>query len=560
MRKSGLTLVVLTLFCAVATAQKKEWRELFNGKDLKGWKQVKGEAKYAVEDGELVGTTVSSRVNSFLVTEQVFDDFVLELDFKMDSTNSGVQIRSESKADYQDGRVHGYQVDFDPTPRAWTGGIYDEARRGWIYPLNYNPGAGNAFKPREWNKLKIECIGASIRVWVNGTPTASIIDSTTPKGFIALQVHGVYRPEDVGKKIRWKNIRIKTSNLKPSVDDKIFVADLDAAKASSTAGKGFVVNENPAEKKIEILYNNKLITAYIYPDSVMKPVLYPVKTASGITVTREYPLAIKAGERADHPHHVGMFLTHQSVNGLDFWNMSTNIKPENRHRYGKILHARTVVAQALNDQAWLTIQASWRSNAGEPQLEELTTFRFRMIEGDVVIDRTSELRAGNKEVVFKDMKDAFLGIRLARELEQPSDQKDRMVLADGSLTEPMPTKDGVTGKYRNSESQIGDDIWGKRAAWACMDGQKDGKKITIAILDHPRNLEYPSYWHARGYGLFAVNPLGREVFSEDKSPLNLTLKKNEAVTFRYRLIIHEGEPLTAAYLNNSQKEWVEEER
>lgn len=556
--KARIAIVILFLSVTVH-AQKKGWRDLFNGKDLTGWKQVNGEAEYAVENGELVGTTVPSRVNSFLVTEETFGDFVLELDFKMDSTNSGVQIRSESKADYQDGRVHGYQVDFDPTPRAWTGGIYDEARRGWIYPLVYNPRGGKAFRRGEWNALRIECVGPAIRVWINGTPTASIVDSMTPKGFIALQVHGVYRPEDVGKKIRWKNIRINTTGIKPSKDG-IFVANLDAASKAAKEGKGFEVVEKPSEKKVDVYLNKQLITAYTYQDSVMKPVLYPIRTASGITVTREYPLAIKAGERADHPHHVGLFLAHQSVNGLDFWNMSTDIKPENRNKYGKVIHTRTVVAQGLHDQACLTVQTSWRSNSGEQLLEELTTFRLRSINGDVVIDRTSELRATTREVVFKDMKDAFLGLRLARELEQPSDQKDRMVLADGSLTEPMATKDGVTGRYRNSESQIGDDIWGKRAAWACIDGRKEGKGITIAILDHPQNLEYPTYWHARGYGLFAANPLGKEVFSESKTSLDLTLRKSESITFRYRIIIHEGEPLTPAYLNSSQKEWATGER
>src|SRR5688572_19889910 len=153
--KARIVLLTIVLLCEAVHAQ-KGWRELFNGKDLKGWKQVNGEAKYSVDNGELVGTTVSSRVNSFLVTEETFGDFVLELEFKMDSTNSGVQVRSESRPDYQNGRVHGYQVDFDPTPRAWTGGIYDEARRGWVYPLIYNPAGGKGFKPREWNHLKIE--------------------------------------------------------------------------------------------------------------------------------------------------------------------------------------------------------------------------------------------------------------------------------------------------------------------------------------------------------------------------------------------------------------------
>lgn len=122
--------------------------------------------------------------------------------------------------------MHGYQFEIDPSARAWTGGIYDEARRGWLYPLEYNPEGKKAYKARDWNKARLECIGNVIRIWVNGTPTAHLVDDLTTRGFIALQVHSVSKEENSGQQVRWRNIRIQTKNLKPSPPDSIFVANL----------------------------------------------------------------------------------------------------------------------------------------------------------------------------------------------------------------------------------------------------------------------------------------------------------------------------------------------
>ena len=226
MRKNLLLLFLLSS-CLWVTAQKGTWENLFNGKDLSGWKQLNGKARYTVQNGEIVGTTVMNEPNSFLVTEKDYGDFVLEFEFKVDSTmNSGVQFRSESKADYQNGRVHGYQYEIDPSKRAWTGGIYDEARRDWLYPLDLNPAAKTVFKQNQWNKARIECIGNNMRTWINGVPAAFVIDDMTPKGFIALQVHAINKKEEEGKQIRWRNMRIQTQNLKPSAYDNLFVVNL----------------------------------------------------------------------------------------------------------------------------------------------------------------------------------------------------------------------------------------------------------------------------------------------------------------------------------------------
>lgn len=233
MKKNNLlkVFVVLTLcFCSFLSQSFSQtagkWKNLYNGKDLTGWKQLGGQAKYEAKNGEIVGTTVSNQPNSFLTTEKMYGDFILELELFVDnSMNSGVQIRSNSTADYLNGRVHGYQVEIDPSERAWSGGLYDESRRGWLYPLEINPAGKKAFKKDAWNTYRVEAIGNSIRVWVNGIPTANLVDDLTASGFIALQVHSIGKDDTPGKQIRWRNIKIQTENLKPSKMDKIYVVN-----------------------------------------------------------------------------------------------------------------------------------------------------------------------------------------------------------------------------------------------------------------------------------------------------------------------------------------------
>ena len=207
-------LLFITIFTAITAAgQEAKWQDLFNGKDLKGWTRINGEADYKVKDNTIVGTSKVSKVNTFLVTTKMYGDFILEFDFKVeDGLNSGVQFRSHSLKEYNNGRVHGYQFEIDPSERAYTGGIYDEARRGWLYPLTNNIPGQNAFKNGEWNSARIECIGSSIRTWVNGVPCADLIDDMTLSGFIALQVHAVGEA-DAGKTVSWRKLRIMTENL-----------------------------------------------------------------------------------------------------------------------------------------------------------------------------------------------------------------------------------------------------------------------------------------------------------------------------------------------------------
>ena len=246
-------ILFISALCLLSTAglmaQTDGWVSLFNGKDLTGWKQLNGEAKYTVENGVIVGTTVMDTPNSFICTEKNYSDFIFEVDLLVEpDMNSGIQFRSESKPDYNNGRVHGYQCEVDPSKRAWSGGIYDEARRGWLYTLELNPAAQPALKMGDWNRYRIECIGNSIKTWINGVACSHVIDDMTPTGFIALQVHGIGKnKEKEGQQIKWKNIRIKTTNLKPSPAEGIYVVNLLPNNLS----------EAEKEQGFELLFNAK---------------------------------------------------------------------------------------------------------------------------------------------------------------------------------------------------------------------------------------------------------------------------------------------------------------
>jgi hypothetical protein len=216
-------LIALAVF-STANLVKAQAVNLFDGKTLNGWNRVAGKADYKVENGVIVGTTVINSGNSFLVTKEVYRDFVLELDAKIESTesNSGIQIRSHFDGAGHKGKVYGQQIEIDPSTRSWSGGVYDEDRRQWLYPLDLNEKAKTAFKLGQYNHIKIECIGNETKTWINQVPVAYVVDTLDREGFIGLQVHAVTTQEQAGKKVYFKNIRIQTSNLKPSA----FPADI----------------------------------------------------------------------------------------------------------------------------------------------------------------------------------------------------------------------------------------------------------------------------------------------------------------------------------------------
>ena len=210
-----LSLFVLINSCDTEAKDNTPWKDLFYGTNLDGWTQKGGEAKYEVKDGMVIGTTVPNTPNSFLTTDKEYGDFIMEIEYKVDSTmNSGIQIRSSSTAQYQNGRVHGYQVEIDPSDRAWSAGIYDEGRRGWLNTMEENPKAQKAFKQNEWNKYRIEAIGDTIKTWINDVPASYLIDDKDQSGFIALQVHSIGdNTKEAGKQVMWRNIKILTDSL-----------------------------------------------------------------------------------------------------------------------------------------------------------------------------------------------------------------------------------------------------------------------------------------------------------------------------------------------------------
>jgi hypothetical protein len=241
------------LITTALSAQTPGWKNLFDGKTLRGWHQLNGKAKYEVVNGAIVGTTVTGEPNSFLATDQDYGDFILELELKVGDMNSGIQIRSLSLPEFNNGRVHGYQVEVDPSDRAWSGGIYDEARRGWMYQTEMNPAAKKAFIKTGWNKYRIEAIGPVIRTWINEVPVTYMVDDMTLKGFIALQVHSV-KERAGGAQIHWRNIRIQTgAAMKPRPLDL------------STPVANYTLNTISPQEKAQgftLLFNGKDLTGW----------------------------------------------------------------------------------------------------------------------------------------------------------------------------------------------------------------------------------------------------------------------------------------------------------
>lgn len=298
------------------------------------------------------------------------------------------------------------------------------------------------------------------------------------------------------------------------------------------------INVNDPAKKVDILVNGSLFTSYIYPDVVRKPVFWPVISPGGNAVTRTFPMGQKNGERVDHPHHVGNWLNYGDVNGIDFWNNSEAIPMEKRSGYGTIVHQSVEKAEGGKGQGTLVTTANWINSGDTVLLKERTTFVFSATRKIRIIDRTTELTACLDTVKFPDNKEGFFAIRVARELEIPSDQPSEMTDAHGVITKVAQMDNtGVTGNYRSSEGIEGEKVWGTRGRWMKLSGMIHNEKISVVIIDHPQNVGYPTYWHARGYGLFAANPLGQKIFSKGAKEMNFMLLKNERVVFRYRLVI-----------------------
>ncbi len=317
-----------------------------------------------------------------------------------------------------------------------------------------------------------------------------------------------------------------------------------AAQAQTPAAAVRVVRHDAA-RRVDVLVDGKPFTSYIWPASLKKPTLFPLRTASGTLVTRGFPLAPRAGERVDHPHHAGLWFNYGDVNGLDFWNNSTDIKAADAPKMGSVRHRRVDATTSGPGKGTLDVTTEWVDMTGTVLVRENVHFIFRASAGLRTIDRITTLTALGKPAVFADNKEGVLGLRVARELEHPSTTPEKFTDASGrASTVAVLDNAGVTGRYRSSEGKEGDAVWGTRAKWVTLSGVIKGDTVRIAMLDHPRNPGYPTYWHARGYGLFAANPLGQKVFSNGKETLNFTLAAGASATFRYQVLIMNGAAAT----------------
>ncbi len=309
-------------------------------------------------------------------------------------------------------------------------------------------------------------------------------------------------------------------------------------------------NDLSDQKRVDVMMDGVLFTSYIWPENVMKPVLYPVITASGKEVTRGFPMKPRAGERVDHPHHVGIWFNYGDVNKLDFWNNSEAIPANKKSEYGTILHKSIEKKQGGKGRGLLVVNASWVAPDGKELLAEKTELLFSNQGATRIIDRVTTLTAVGETVSMADNKEGVFAIRVARQLELPS--KDEVIMTDAK---GIPTKvksmsnEGVTGSYRSSEGIKDDAVWATRGRWMDLNGTIEGEKIAIIICDHPKNVGYPTYWHSRGYGLYAANPLGWSVFSKGKETLNYSVPAGKSVTFKYRMVIHNGSDLSDEAIN-----------
>jgi hypothetical protein len=307
---------------------------------------------------------------------------------------------------------------------------------------------------------------------------------------------------------------------------------------------------------ITVFVGSKLFTSFIYPDSLAKPVLYPMFSANGAMVTRGYPIHTMPGDPTDHPHHLGLWLNFENVNGLDFWNNSFAIPAEKKAMYGWIKTDRIIKTED-GTKGILAYHANWTNQKNDVLLEETTQYEISGTETQRIIDRITILKA-NTNVLFTDAKDGLLGFRVAHEL-QISSKKDQLYTDDkGIVTIVKANTDAVaSGNYMTSAGKEGDSAWSTRGVWCKMYGKMKNDSISIAIIDHPSNINYPTFWHARGYGLFAANPLGEKVFTNGKSAKNLQLKKGESVRFVYRVVIDQGAvTISASQLNQLADEFA----
>jgi len=323
--------------------------------------------------------------------------------------------------------------------------------------------------------------------------------------------------------------------------------------AQHTEEVNFIKPKN--ENRVSVYVGGSLFTEFLYPDSLEKPVLFPIYDAGNIPVTRGFPLAPRPDEPTDHPHHLGLWLNYENVNGLDFWNNSYAIPAEKKSLYGWI-KTDSILEISNGKTGILRYHANWVNQANKVLIEERTRFEFSGSGERRIIDRITDLKA-DEDILFTDAKDGMLGLRLTHELQIPDNHDHQFSDNKGNMT--LVKKDSIaSGNYLTSEGKQGDSAWSTRGIWCKVFGRIGQDSVSITIFDHPGNPGYPTFWHARGYGLFAANPLGEKIFTNGKSSLNLTLTKGDSIRFRYRVVIQNGKSTIRSFeLNQIAKKFAQ---
>jgi hypothetical protein len=299
------------------------------------------------------------------------------------------------------------------------------------------------------------------------------------------------------------------------------------------------IEERAAERRVDVTVDGQPFTSYAWPERVSKPVLYPIRTARGSIVTRGFPLEPRPGERVDHPHQVGLWFNFGDVNGVDFWNNSEVRTPEEKTKMGTIRHVAAKDATGGSGRGTLAVALEWVMPDGSTALEEEAVFAFHAGPDRRAIDRTTRLTASGRGVAFGDNKEGLFALRVARALELPATRPQVFTDASGRpAAVPVLDNTGVTGSYTSSEGLRDAAAWGTPARWMALSGRIGEEPVVLLILDHPGNPGHPGRWHARDYGLFAVNPFGAKAYTEGKAEASrLSLEAGASALFRHRLLV-----------------------
>ena len=508
------------------------WTLLFNGKSLEGWRGYKkpdaSGTRWKVEDGLLTidpkdGKDTRGALD--IITAAPYDRFELTWEWRIsEGGNSGLKYFVLEDLDAAIG--HEYQIiddvrhaDAKIGPHRQTAALYDvlAASNRKIRPAD------------QFNQSRVVSDGRSVEHFLNGASVLKYeLDSPALREAIAKS-----KFKDVARfgKLQKGHILLQDHG------DRVWYRNVKIRPLPSNDRKGTEVVASESGRRVDVTIDGKPFTSYIYPDMLKKPVLNPIRTANGTVVTRAFPDP-KPGERVDHPHHVGLWFNHGDVNGLDFWNNTDSIPADRAPKMGTIRHKRVVQARSGADGGELVVEMDWLKPDGGALLLERTRFVFRGSGTARSIDRITTLTALDQKVVFRDNKEGTLGLRVTRALEQPADKPEIFTDASGKPAKAAVLDNkGVTGEYLSSEGLKGDAVWGTRGRWCILTGKIDAEPITLAMLDHPSNPNFPTYWHARGYGLFSANVFGRKVFKSDEPELVLTLDPGQSVTFRHRVLV-----------------------